>query len=139
MKSKVVSVQVSGAIIRLKNYNKDSKINNLVLFLMSAMANSATPKSSGSPQKTKMDDNRITLKNDFTTSNDASLVKLVYHYQSLQSRNAFMEIKTVYNKVKPLSTLKNRKARLRLKESGSLKKPVWANETKMFLYQSDGR
>lgn len=33
MKSKVVSVQVSGAIIRLKNYNKDSKINNLVLFL----------------------------------------------------------------------------------------------------------
>lgn len=62
MKSKVVSVQVSGAIIRLKNYNKDSKINNLVLFLMSAMANSATPKSSGSPQKTKMDDNRITLK-----------------------------------------------------------------------------
>lgn len=41
-------------------------------------------------------------------------MKLVYHYQSLQSRNAFMEIKTVYNKVKPLSTLKNRKARLRL-------------------------
>lgn len=66
-------------------------------------------------------------------------MKLVYHYQSLQSRNAFMEIKTVYNKVKPLATLKNRKTRLRLKESGSLKKPVWANETKMFLYQSDGR
>lgn len=103
------------------------------------MANSATPKSSGSPQKTKMDDNRITLKNDFTTSNDASLVKLVYHCQSLQSRNAFMEIKTVYNKVKPLATLKNRKTRLRLKEPGSLKKPLWANETKMFLYQSDGR
>ncbi len=114
---------------------------------------SATPKDPGRPRKTTVVDDRRILslvkKTPFTTvgqiKNTLQEVGVCVSKSTIKRRLHQSEYRGFTTRCKPLVSLKNRKARLEFAK-WHLKKPsqfwnniLWTDETKINLYQSDGK
>ncbi len=164
MRSKERSLSVKQAIIRLKKQNKPIReiaktlgvVKTTVWNILkkkertSELSNTKRP---GRPRKTTVvDDWRIlslVKKTPFTTvgqiKNTLQEVGVCVSKSTIKRRLHQSEYRGFTTRCKPLVSLKNRKARLEFVKR-HLKKPsqfwnniLWTDETKINLYQSDGR
>ncbi len=164
MRSKELSLSVKQAIIRLKKQNKP--IREIAKTLVVAkttvwnilkkkertgeLSNTKRP---GRPRKTTVVDDRRILslvkKTPFTTvgqiKNTLQEVGVCVSKSTIKRRLHQSEYRGFTTRCKPLVSLKNRKARLEFAKR-HLKKPsqfwnniLWTDETKINLYQSDGK
>ena len=164
MRSKELSLSVKQAIIRLKKQNKPireiaktlgvakSTVWN-ILKKKEPTGELSNTKRPGRPQKTTVvDDQRIlslVKKTPFTTvgqiKNTLQEVGVCVSKSTIKRRLHQSEYRGFTTRCKPLVSLKNRKARLEFAKQ-HLKKPsqfwnniLWTDETKINLYQSDGK
>ena len=164
MRSKELSLSVKQAIIRLKNQNKPireiaktlgvakSTVWNILKKKerTSELSNTKRP---GRPRKTTVVYDRRILslvkKNPFTTvgqiKNTLQEVGVCVSKSTIKRRLHQSEYRGFTTRCKPLVSLKNRKTRLQFAKQ-HLKKPLqfwnnilWTDETKINLYQNDGR
>ncbi len=164
MRSKELSLSVKQAIIRLKKQNKPIREIAKTLGVAkttvwnilkkkertSELSNTKRP---GRPRKTTVVDDRRILslvkKTPFTTvgqiKNTLQEVGVCVSKSTIKRRLHQSEYRGFTTRCKPLVSLKNRKARLEFAKR-HLKKPsqfwnniLWTDETKINLYQSDGK
>ncbi len=164
MRSKELSLSVKQAIIRLKKQNKPIREIAKTLGVAKTtvwnilkkkertgeLSNTKRP---GRPRKTTVVDNRRILslvnKTPFTTvgqiKNTLQEVGVCVSKSTIKRRLHQSEYRGFTTRCKPLVSLKNRKARLEFAKR-HLKKPsqfwnniLWTDETKINLYQSDGK
>ncbi len=164
MRSKELSLSVKQAIIRLKKQNKPIREIAKTLGMAKTtvwnilkkkertgeLSNTKRP---GRPRKTTVvDDQRIlslVKKTPFTTvgqiKNTLQEVGVCVSKSTIKRRLHQSEYRGFTTRCKPLVSLKNRKARLQFAKR-HLKKPsqfwnniLWTDETKINLYQSDGK
>ncbi len=164
MRSKELSLSVKQAIIRLKKQNKPIREIAKTLGVAKTtvwnilkkkertgeLSNTKRP---GRPRKTTVVDDRIILslvkKTPFTTvgqiKNTLQEVGVCVSKSTIKRRLHQSEYRGFTTRCKPLVSLKNRKARLEFAKR-HLKKPsqfwnniLWTDETKINLYQSDGK
>ena len=162
MRSKELSLSMKRAIIRLKNQNKPIReIANTLGVAKSTVWNIlkkkertgelSNTKRPGRPWKTTVVDDRIIIsvkKNPFTTvgiKNTLQEVGVCVSKSTIKRRLHKSEYKGFTTRCKPLVSLKNRKTRLEFAKQ-HLKKPLqfwnnilWTDETKINLYQNDGK
>ncbi len=164
MRSKELSLSVKQAIIRLKKtkqtHQRDSK--NIrrgqttvwnILKKKERTGELSNTKRPGRPRKTTVVDDRRILslvkKTPFTTvgqiKNTLQEVGVCVSKSTIKRRLHQSEYRGFTTRCKPLVSLKNRKARLEFAKR-HLKKPsqfwnniLWTDETKINLYQSDGK
>mgnify|MGYP002715355238 CR=1 FL=1 len=164
MRSKELSLSVKQAIIRLKKQNKPireiaktlgvakSTVWN-ILKKKERTGELSNTKRPGRPRKTTVVDDRRILslvkKTPFTTvgqiKNTLQEVGVCVSKSTIKRRLHQSEYRGFTTRCKPLVSLKNRKARLEFAKQ-HLKKPsqfwnniLWTDETKINLYQSDGK
>ncbi len=164
MRSKELSLSVKQAIIRLKKQNKPIREIAKTLGVAKTtvwnilkkkertgeLSNTKRP---GRPRKTTVVDDRRILslvkKIPFTTvgqiKNTLQEVGVCVSKSTIKRRLHQSEYRAFTTRCKPLVSLKNRKARLEFAKR-HLKKPsqfwsniLWTDETKINLYQSDGK
>ncbi len=164
MRSKELSLSVKQAIIRLKKQNKPIRDRAKTLGVAKTtvwnilkkkertgeLSNTKRP---GRPRKTTVVDDRRILslvkKTPFTTvgqiKNTLQEVGVCVSKSTIKRRLHQSEYRGFTTRCKPLVSLKNRKARLEFAKR-HLKKPsqfwnniLWTDETKINLYQSDGK
>ncbi len=164
MRSKELSLSVKQAIIRLKKQNKPIREIAKTLGVAKTtvwnilqkkertgeLSNTKRP---GRPRKTTVVDDRRILslvkKTPFTTvgqiKNTLQEVDVCVSKSTIKRRLHQSEYRGFTTRCKPLVSLKNRKARLEFAKR-HLKKPsqfwnniLWTDETKINLYQSDGK
>ncbi len=164
MRSKELSLSVKQAIIRLKKQNKPIREIAKTLGVAKTtvwnilkkkertgeLSNTKRP---GRPRKTTVVDDRRILslvkKTPFTTvgqiKNTLQEVGVCVSKSTIKRRLHQSEYRGFTTRCKPLVSLKNRKARLEFAKR-HLKKPsqfwnniLWTDETKINLYQSDGK
>ncbi len=164
MRSKELSLSVKQAIIRLKKQNKPIREIAKTLGMAKTtvwnilkkkertgeLSNTKRP---GRPRKTTVVDDRRILslvkKTPFTTvgqiKNTLQEVGVCVSKSTIKRRLHQSEYRGFTTRCKPLVSLKNRKARLEFAKR-HLKKPsqfwnniLWTDETKINLYQSDGK
>ncbi len=160
MRSKELSLSVKQAIIRLKKQNKPireiaktlgvAKTTVWNILKKKELSNTKRP---GRPRKTTVVDDRRILslvkKTPFTTvgqiKNTLQEVGVCVSKSTIKRRLHQSEYRGFTTRCKPLVSLKNRKARLEFAKR-HLKKPsqfwnniLWTDETKINLYQSDGK
>ena len=159
VRSKDLSLSVKQAIIRLKNLNKpirDSKsirCGQIILKNKECTGELSNTKRPGRPRKTTVVDDQIILslvkKTPFTTvgqiKNTLQEVGVCVSKSTIKRRLHQSEYRGFTTRCKPLVSLKNRKARLEFAKQHP-KKPsqfwnniLWTDETKINLYQSDGK
>ena len=164
MKSKELSLSVKQAIIRLKNRNKPireiAKIlgvaKSTVWYILKTKERTgelSNTKRPGRPRKTTVVDDRIIIslvkKNPFTTvgqiKNTLQEVGVSVSKSTIKRRLHQSKYRGFTTRCKPLVSLKNRKTRLEFAKK-HLKEPVqfwnniiWIYETKINLYQNDGK
>ncbi len=164
MRSKELSLSVKQAIIRLKKQNKPIREIAKTLGVAKTtvwnilkkkertgeLSNTKRP---GRPRKTTVVDDRrihsLVKKTPFTTvgqiKNTLQEVGVCVSKSTIKRRLHQSEYRGFTTRCKPLVSLKNRKARLEFAKR-HLKKPsqfwnniLWTDETKINLYQSDGK
>ncbi len=164
MRSKELSLSVKQAIIRLKKQNKPireiAKTSGVakttvwnILKKKERTGELSNTKRPGRPRKTTVVDDRRILslvkKTPFTTvgqiKNTLQEVGVCVSKSTIKRRLHQSEYRGFTTRCKPLVSLKNRKARLEFAKR-HLKKPsqfwnniLWTDETKINLYQSDGK
>uniref|UniRef100_A0A8C5MJ28 Transposase n=1 Tax=Leptobrachium leishanense TaxID=445787 RepID=A0A8C5MJ28_9ANUR len=164
MRSKELSLSVKQAIIRLKKQNKPIREIARTLGVAKTtvwnilkkkertgeLSNTKRP---GRPRKTTVVDDRRILslvkKTPFTTvgqiKNTLQEVGVCVSQSTIKRRLHQSEYRGFTTRCKPLVSLKNRKARLEFakqhltKPSQFWNKILWTDETKINLYQSDGK
>uniref|UniRef100_A0A8C5Q2J1 Transposase Tc1-like domain-containing protein n=1 Tax=Leptobrachium leishanense TaxID=445787 RepID=A0A8C5Q2J1_9ANUR len=164
MRSKELSLSVKQAIIRLKKQNKPIREIARTLGVAKTtvwnilkkkertgeLSNTKRP---GSPRKTIVADDRRILslvkKTPFTTvgqiKNTLQEVDVCVSKSTIKRRLRQSEYRGFTTRYKPLVSLKNRKARLEFAKQRLTKplqlwnKILWTDETKINLYQSDGK
>ncbi len=164
MKSKEISMKVKEAIIKLKKQHTSIRkiaktlgvARSTVGFILQMKESTAelnNIKRPGRPRKTtKVDDRRIislVKKNPFITSteikNTLEEVGTSLSKSTIKRHLHECKYRGFTTRCKPLVTFKNRKARLdfarkHLKNPPMFwKKILWADETKINLYQTDGK
>ncbi len=164
MRSKELSLSVKQAIIRLKKQNKPIREIAKTLGVAKTtvwnilkkkertgeLSNTKRP---GRPRKTTVvDDRRIlslvkknTLHNSWPDQEHSPGGRCIVSKSTIKRRLHQSEYRGFTTRCKPLVSLKNRKARLEFAKR-HLKKPsqfwnniLWTDETKINLYQSDGK
>ena len=158
MRSKELSLSVKQAIIRLKNQNKPIReiaktlgvAKSTVWNILKKKGELSNTKRPRRPQKTTVVDDRIILslvkKNPFTTvgqiKNTLHEVGVCVSKSTIKRRLHQSEYRGFTTRCKPLVSLKNR---LEFAKQ-HLKKPLqfwnnilWTDETKINLYQNDGK
>ena len=164
MKSKEISMQVKEAIIRLKKQHKSIREIAKTLGVAKSTVGYILKKKESTGElnnierlgrqwkTTKVDDRRIlslVKKNPFTTStevkNTLEKVGVSLSKSTIKRRLHECKYRGFTTRCKPLVTFKNRKARLDFARK-HLKKPpmfwnkiLWTDETKINLYQNDGK
>ena len=164
MKSKELSLSLKKAIIRLKNQNKPIReiaktlgvAKSTVWYILKKKERTgelSNTKRPGRPRKTSVVDDRRILslvkKNPFTTvgqiKNTLQEVGVSVSKSTIKRRLHRSKYRGFITRCKPLVSLKNRKARLEFAKK-HVKEPVqfwnnilWTDETKINLYQNDGK
>uniref|UniRef100_A0A8C5R1Q5 Transposase n=1 Tax=Leptobrachium leishanense TaxID=445787 RepID=A0A8C5R1Q5_9ANUR len=163
MRSKELSLSVRQAIIRLKNPNKPIREIAKTLGMAKTVWNIlkkkertgelSNTKRPGRPQKTTVVDHQriifLVKKTPFTTvgqiKNTLQEVGVCVSKSTIKRRLHQSEYRGFTTRCKPLVSFKNRKARLEFakqhltKPSQFWNKILWTDETKINLYQSDGK
>uniref|UniRef100_A0A8C5Q3N9 Transposase n=1 Tax=Leptobrachium leishanense TaxID=445787 RepID=A0A8C5Q3N9_9ANUR len=158
MRSKELSLSVKQAIIRLKKQNKPIReiartLGVAILKKKECTGELSNTKRPGRPQKTTVvDDQRIlslVKKTPITTvgqiNNTLQKVGVCVSKSTSKRRLHQSEYRGFTTRCKPLVSLKNKKARLEFakqyltKPSQFWNKILWTDETKIKLYQSDGK
>ncbi|KAG2457546.1 TCB1 transposase, partial [Polypterus senegalus] len=165
MRSKELSMQVKEAILKLQKQKKPIReiatilrvAKSTVWYILRKKANTgelSNAKRPGCPRKTTaVGDRRIismVKRNPFTTANQVNntlqgLVGVSISKSTIKRRLHESKYRGCTARCKPLINLKNRKARLDFAKE-HLKKPaqfwkniLWTDETKINLYQNDGK